>query len=95
MSSDINNAEIPQGVTLYDWEDFDTSRNLIQNDVKDTLAKQFALKEHNGVQLSITDLKYVDPEHYSISDQKKALHNAKQTQVYFFEYLLSSFSSLL
>lgn len=75
MSSDINNAEIPQGVTLYDWEDFDTSRNLIQNDVKDTLAKQFALKEHNGVQLSITDLKYVDPEHYSISDQKKALHN--------------------
>ena len=75
MSSDINNAEIPQGVTLYDWEDFDTSRNLIQNDVKDTLAKQFALKEHNGVQLSITDLKYVDPEYYSISDQKKALHN--------------------
>ena len=74
MSSDINNAEVPQGVTLYDWEDYDTSRNLILNDVKDTMAKQFALKEHNGVQMSITDLEYVDPEYYSLSDQKKALH---------------------
>lgn len=74
MSSDINNAEVPQGVELYDWEDYDTSRNLILNDVKDTMAKQFALKEHNGVQLSISDLEYVDPEHYSLSDQKKALH---------------------
>lgn len=75
MPSEINNAEVPQGVELYDWEDYDTSRNLINNDIKDTMAKQFALKEHNGVQLSITDLEYVDPEHYSLAEQKKVLHN--------------------
>ena len=75
MPSDINNAEVPAGVQLYDWEDYDTSRNLILDDVKNTMEKQFALKEHNGVQLSIQNLHYVDKEHYSLNDQKKALHD--------------------
>ena len=74
MSFDIESAKVPDGVTLYDWEDHDTNRKMIYDDVINTVAKQFAKKEHNGVQLSITDLKYTDPEHYSIKDQKKALH---------------------
>lgn len=75
MALDINNAEIPKGIQLYDWEDHDTSRNLILDDVKSTMEKQFQSKEHNGVKLNISNLRYVDKEHYSIQDQKKALHD--------------------
>lgn len=75
MPLDINNAEVPDGVQLYDWEDYDTNRQLIMDDIKNTLAQQFESKEHNGVRLNISDLKYVDKEHYSLSDQKKALHD--------------------
>lgn len=75
MPLDINNAEIPEGVTLYDWEDQDTNRKLIYDDIINTVAKQFARKEHNGVVLNITNLKYADPENYSIKQQKEALHN--------------------
>lgn len=68
-------AEIPKGLQLYDWEDHATSRRLIEEDVKSTMEKQFKEKEHNGVKLSITNIHYADPEHYSISEQKKILHN--------------------
>lgn len=69
-------AELPDGVDLYDLEDFDTHRNLIFNDAKNALEKQFP-KEHNGVRMELSDVKYVDPERYSISDQKRALHEDK------------------
>lgn len=69
-------AELPENVELYDLEDFDTHRKLIFKDVKDSLEKQFP-KEHNGVRMELKDVDYVDPEHYSISDQKRALHEDK------------------
>lgn len=69
-------AELPDGVELYDLEDFDTHRNLIFKDAKESMEKQFP-KEHNGVRMELKDVDYVDPEHYSISDQKRALHEDK------------------
>lgn len=69
-------AEMPDGVELYDLEDFDTHRDLIFNDAKTAMEKQFP-KEHNGVRMELSDVKYVDPERYSISDQKRALHDDK------------------
>jgi len=69
-------AELPDGAELYDLEDFDTHRNLIFEDAKSALEKQFP-KEHNGVRMELSDVKYVDPERYSISDQKRALHEDK------------------
>lgn len=67
-------AEIPKGVQLFDWEDHETSRRLIEKDILEAMSKQFSEKEYNGVKLSITDLHYVDPESYSLSEQKKVLH---------------------
>lgn len=69
-------AELPDGVELYDLEDFDTHRNLIFNDAKSALEKQFP-KEHNGVRMELTDVKYTDPENYSLREQKQALHDDK------------------
>lgn len=76
MPKMYEDAELPDGVELYDLEDFDTHRNLIFNDAKTALEKQFP-KEHNGVRMELHDVKYVDPERYSIKDQKKALHDDK------------------
>lgn len=67
-------AEAPDGVELYDFEDFDTHRNLIYDDVKNTLIKQFP-KEHNGVRMELHDVDYADPPVHSITEQKKALHD--------------------
>lgn len=69
-------AELPDGVELYDLEDFDTHRNLIFDDAKKAMENQFP-KEHNGVRMELSDVKYVDPERYSIKDQKRALHEDK------------------
>lgn len=69
-------AIAPDGVELYDFEDFDTHRNLIFNDAKTTLEKQFP-KIHNGVKLELKNVKYVDPESYTLREQKQALHEDK------------------
>lgn len=69
-------AELPDDIELYDLEDFDTHRKLIFEDSKTALEKQFP-KEHNGVRMELKNVKYVDPEHYSIKDQKRALHEDK------------------
>lgn len=69
-------AELPDDVELYDFEDFNTHRKLIFEDSKTALEKQFP-KEHNGVRMELKNVKYVDPEHYSIKDQKRALHEDK------------------
>lgn len=68
----IDGADVPDGVELYDFEDFDTHRNLIYDNVKDTFIKQFP-KEHNGVRMEVSDVDYADPPTHSIADQKKAL----------------------
>lgn len=75
----LDDAELPKDsngntIQLHDWEDFDGSRNQIFDTIKTTMEKQFANKEHNGVRLSINNLNYVDPESYSLSEQKKILH---------------------
>lgn len=69
-------AEAPEGVQLYDLEDFDTHRNLIFEDSKTALEKQFP-KVYNGVKMELVDTQYTDPENYTISEQKQALHNDK------------------
>lgn len=66
-------AEVPDGVELHDFEDFDAHRNLIYDDVKNTLIKQFP-KEHNGVRMELLDVDYDDPPVHSIREQKEALH---------------------
>lgn len=67
-------AYVPDNVKLYDFEDFDTHRDLIFNDAKEALENQFP-KEHNGVRMELLDLKYTDKDKYSIKEQKNALHN--------------------
>ena len=67
-------AEVPDGVELNDFEDFDAHRELIYNDVKNTLIKQFP-KEHNGVRMELQDVDYEDPPVHSVTEQKKALHD--------------------
>lgn len=72
----FDGAELPDGVELHDFEDFDDHRNLIFKDAKDTLIGQFP-KVHNGVKMELKDVDYVDPERYSTRDQKTALHEDK------------------
>lgn len=69
----VDNAEAPKGVELYDFEDFDKHRDLIFNDAKTALIKSFP-REHNGVRIELSNVDYVDPETYSTKEQKKALH---------------------
>lgn len=76
MPNLYEDAEVPDGVELYDLEDFDKHRELIFRDAKEALEHQFP-KEHNGVRMELSDVQYTDPEHYSIRDQKKALHEDK------------------
>lgn len=67
-------AYVPDNVKLYDFEDFDTHRNLIFNDAKEALENQFP-KEHNGVRMDLVGPKYTDKDNYTIKEQKNALHN--------------------
>lgn len=69
-------ADAPEGVELYDMEDFDTHRRLIFDDAKTTLEKQFP-KVYNGVKMELIGADYADPDNYTIRDQKTALHNDK------------------
>lgn len=79
MATILENAELPidsdgKEIQLYDWEDHEQNRRDIFDNVKNTMQKQFASKEHNGVRLQITDIDYEDPEYRSIAEQKKILH---------------------
>lgn len=76
MANIYEDAEAPDGVELYDFEDFDKHRELMFRDAKDTLIKQFP-KVHNGVRMELVNPDYVDPENYTIAEQKKALHHDK------------------
>jgi len=64
--------ETPEGVDLYDFEDFQTHRKLIFDDAKDALQKSFPLS-HNGIRTELKSLEYVDPEEYDPAQQKEAL----------------------
>lgn len=73
MLMQVDNAEAPKGVALYDFEDFDKHRELIFNDAKEALIKSFP-REHNGVRIELSNVDYTDPDNYSTKEQKKALH---------------------
>lgn len=68
----IDGADTPPGVELYDMEDYAKHRELIFRDAKDTLIKQFP-KEHNGVRMELEGVDYVDPDDYTYKEQKQAL----------------------
>lgn len=67
-------AEVPAGVQLYDFEDYGEHRKLIFDDVMKTMQNQFP-REHNGVRMDLTNLEYADPDNFSIAEQKKAIHD--------------------
>lgn len=72
----VDGADAPDGIELYDMEDYAKHRNLIFNDAKESLIKQFP-KEHNGVRMELADVDYVDPDDYSFREQKQALLDDK------------------
>lgn len=69
-------AEVPDGVELYDFEDFTKRRQLIFDHVKDTLQGRFPMSR-NGIRMDIADLHYTDKDSYSLREQKEALLNDK------------------
>ena len=64
--------KLPNGVTLRDPEDFDTLRNNIFESAKKRLLKSFP-HSYNNMRLELNDVDYVDPENYSVEEQKDAL----------------------
>lgn len=76
MPNIYEDAIAPEGVDLYDPEDYASERQRIFDTIKDTMVKQFP-REHNGVRMELHDVDYADPEDYSLADQKKALHEDK------------------
>lgn len=72
----LEGADVPDGVELYDMEDYKTHRDLIFRDAKETLIKQFP-KEHNGVRMELEGVDYVDPDDYTLKEQKQALLDDK------------------
>lgn len=67
-------AEAPDGVELYDPDDYVGERNRIFSTIKDTFIKQFP-REHNGVRMELVDVDYEDPKDFTLAQQKKALHS--------------------
>lgn len=66
----------PPGVDLTDWDDFPKQRKEIFDSVKTSFEKKFPYS-HGGVRWELHDVHYVDPEEYSLADQKKALMQDK------------------
>lgn len=64
--------KLPSGVTLRDPEDFDTLRTNIFESAKKRLLKSFP-HSYNNMRLELADVDYVDPENYSVEEQKDAL----------------------
>jgi len=72
----IDNAEAPDGVELYDWDNFPKHRQMIFDKAKGALESQFP-QTYGGVRVELHDTHYVDPEEYSIAEQKSALMGNK------------------
>lgn len=70
----IEDAEVPEGVDLFDPSDYESERNRIMTTIKDTLIKQFP-KEYNGVRMELKNVDYDKPTDFTLAEQKKALHN--------------------
>jgi DNA-directed RNA polymerase beta subunit len=67
-----NDIETPAGVELYDTYDHDTHRRLIYEDVKSKFQTAFPVSR-NGLRVDVADVDYVDPERWSLKEQKEAL----------------------
>lgn len=66
-----DDAVVPPGLTLYDFEDHDTHRKLIFDSAKENMEKQFPMT-HNGVRMELSDVQYRGPEKFTKAEQKKA-----------------------
>lgn len=68
-------TRVPAGVKLFDPSDFKTRRELIFESAINSLRKSYP-RSYGGVRVELgDDLQYVDPDDYSLADQKKALLN--------------------
>lgn len=74
MANMYEDAELPDGVELFDFEDYNKHRQMIFDDAKNTLIKQFPM-ERNGVRMEVKDVDYTDPDSFTLREQKMALHN--------------------
>lgn len=70
--NDKDEAGMPAGVKLFDWEDFPTQRAAIFDKSKAALESQFP-QTYGNVRVELHDTKYIDPEEYSVAEQKSAL----------------------
>lgn len=73
MSQNKQQEDIfPEGVTLREFEDFDTLRASIFDDVKNEVINTFP-KSYGTVRMEVEDVDYEGPERFSISEQKKGI----------------------
>lgn len=68
----VEDAEAPEGVDLYDFEDYDTRRNLMFDLAKTTLEGRFPMVR-NGVRMDLSNVRYTDKDAYTLREQKEAL----------------------
>jgi len=61
---------------LRDWDDFDSKRRDIYDDVKDEMIRAFPIS-HSGVRMELADVDYDDPEYLDMATQKKAIMEDK------------------
>jgi DNA-directed RNA polymerase beta subunit len=71
-----NPIVLSNGVKLRDPEDFDTLRTNIFESAKNRLIKSFPTS-YNNVRLELADVDYVDPDNYTIQEQKEAIMKDK------------------
>jgi len=62
----------PEGVSLSDPADFKKRRVEIFETAKNSFARKFPMS-YGGFRLEVGDLRFEDPEHYSLKKQKEAL----------------------
>ena len=72
LTDNSKKEELPQGIELVDVDDKNVMRSKIYDQTKNALQNSFP-QEYGSVRVSLDELDYEDPEHVSISEQKKAL----------------------
>lgn len=65
-------VDYPEGVDLYDPEDFNTQRSRIYEDVKSSLQEVYPIA-HGGVRLELAGLEYDGPDRVTKAEQRKIL----------------------
>ena len=62
----------PEGVDLYDFDDFGKQRQMMFDDVRTAVGDQFP-QSYNGVRVELDKLDYDGPDSYSLKEQREAL----------------------